>query len=498
VLESFRLKSPAVLPTRASFPRIIRWVVTTSVACTILFWLVECAAAPLRPGSEPGLKTIVPWSAGTPEIHPGDPHLFVVNGRFWFPVGYYGGAALNMTGADYAGDYMRYNRELMDKLAANGINLLRTWINWGTLAGLGWTEHVEHPFIRAGPGSTLDGRPRFDLTQFNQAYFELIEQAVRYAQTRGIVVQIILLDCWHTGIGIRKGTRERDYFYGSNNINGITWNDEPDWADTNGKIFALNMRFVRKVVEAIGKQPNIIWETCNEKREGDHSTWRASATDRFHLEVAKVIRRSETDFGYSPHLIVPIDLPEHRTVAGHTTHQPSARRQFETIVDMRRRLIDEQRAWDVPLISDNDCCREEPDAEFMRRKAWAALTAGAHVSVFNDALYRRGVLSSRNTANGMRWTGLVRRFVEDLKVNLAGMQPADGLVRGGAWTIARPGREFILYLPHGGDARVSGLPRRYRAHWFDPREGTLIPAQAAEAFHAPDDRDWVLYIREAR
>jgi hypothetical protein len=165
---------------------------------------------------------------------------------------------------------------------------------------------------------------------------------------------------------------------------------------------------------------------------------------------------------------------------------------------MRRRLIEEQRAWSVPLISDNDCCLAEPDAAFMRRKAWAVLTAGAHISVFNDALYRRGVLANRNTANGMHWIGLVRRFVENLDVNLIGMQPADELVSGEAWAIARRGEEYIVYLPRGGNVRVSDLPRRYRAHWFDPREGTLVPARAAEEFHAPDNRDWVLYIRGAR
>ena len=128
-------------------------------------------------------------------------------------------------------------------------------------------------------------------------------------------------------------------------------------------------------------------------------------------------------------------------------------------------------------------------------KMWAVLTAGPHISVFNNALNQRAVLENRNTADGMYWVGLLRRFIEDLKVNLVGMRPADELVSGEAWAIARRGHEYIVYLPNGGTTHVAALPSNYRAHWFNPRNGAMQAAEIGPEFSAPDSRDWVLYIK---
>ena len=138
---------------------------------------------------------------------------------------------------------------------------------------------------------------------------------------------------------------------------------------------------------------------------------------------------------------------------------------------------------------------DEPDATFMRKKAWATLTEGAHISVFNDALSQRAVLENENTANGMYWVGLVRRFVEQLNVNLGGMQPADNLVSGEAWAIAREGEEYIVYLPSGGGTGIVGLPTGHVAQWYNPRNGDIDAADPGPFFTAPDTYDWVLHVK---
>ena len=93
----------------------------------------------------------------------------------------------------------------------------------------------------------------------------------------------------------------------------------------------------------------------------------------------------------------------------------------------------------------------------------------------------------------MRYVGNVRRFVRLLDVDLAGMEPCDHLVSAG-WCYGSPGEERIVYLPDGGPVRLAGLPERYRASWFDPREGTVTAASGAPAFVPPEAGDWALHV----
>ena len=260
-------------------------------------------------------------------------------------------------------------------------------------------------------------------------------------------------------------------------------------------MFAHNAAFVEKVVESIGDRENLIWETCNEKKQGDHSTYQASAADPFHVAVANVVRARETALGYPKHLVIPIDMPEHRTVAGHKTPTNGGAGQ-ESIGAMRSRLVDPQLSWNVPLISDNDCCPGEPDANFVRKKAWAAFTAHAHVDVFNNELFLKSVMASSNTSNGMEWVGNTQRFVKALSVDLVGMAPHDELATNGAWVLARPGSEYVVYLATGGTTTLSALPSPSSATWFDPRTGATSPAGPGPQFAAPDGSDWVLHVVE--
>jgi len=430
---------------------------------------------------------------GVPAIDPADPHRFVMNDLPWYPVGYYPGASFAMTSADYGGDYQAYTEAYVDLAANHGINFFRIWINWGTVDAStmdDWDAYILHPYLRTGPGEAVDGKPRVDLDQLDPDYLTRIEQAVAYAASRGMVVQLMLFDCGH--IHYNATLAARDYYRGANNINGLDWSTEGEWLDPDGAVFDRIQAFVEAVVAAVGDQPGIIWETCNEKFGSPFDTYQAAANDPFHVAVAQVVRAKEQELGYPTHLIMPVDLPEHRTVAGHRT---PASNNAETIVEMHDRLAGEQFAWDVPLITDNDCCLGEPDADFIREKAWAALTAGAYIDVFNNELTYAATLQNQNTADGMRYVALTRQFVEDQGVDLVGMAPADELVTGGAWALARPGDEFVVYLRAGGSTELQQPPASPQAVWFDPRQGGTQPAGSGPAFTAPDGSDWVLHVR---
>ena len=431
------------------------------------------------------------------QIDAADPHRLTWRGQPFYPAGYYAGAAFNMTGPDFAGDHAAFHTAVMDTLVAGGANYFRVWINWGALTNDTvpvedqWDLHILHPYLRTGPGEAVDGQPRFDLDAWNPDYFTWLAQAVDFAADRDLVVQLILLDCWHAGFGLQYGYGARDYFAAANNINNVDFTDESAWLDLAGPVFARHRQFIERVVDTLGARDNLVWETCNEKRAGPHATFAETADDPWHRAIADTIRAREASLGLPTHrLVVPVDLPEHRTVAGHTTPSDDG----ESPADMRARLISEQFAWNTPLISDNDCCPGQPDPDAVRVKAWAALTAGAHVDIFNNEMFKSAVLTAPQTAQGIHHVGLVHAFLRDLSVDLVGMTPNDSLVQGDAWTYARPNDEYVLYLPNGGMIDIPGLPAA-TALWWDPRNGGAQDAGPGPQFTAPSPGDWALHIR---
>ncbi len=53
-----------------------------------------------------------------------------------------------------------------------------------------------HPWSRTGPGKALDGKPKFDLRQFNDDYFTRLRERVKAAGDRGIYVAVMLFEGW--------------------------------------------------------------------------------------------------------------------------------------------------------------------------------------------------------------------------------------------------------------------------------------------------------------
>jgi len=80
-------------------------------------------------------------------------------------------------------DYNKY----LDFLQEYNHNFIRMWA-WEQAAWDPWAVgkvSVEPiPYQRTGPGNALDGKPKFDLTQFNQAYLPFTNQSRRCSKTR--------------------------------------------------------------------------------------------------------------------------------------------------------------------------------------------------------------------------------------------------------------------------------------------------------------------------
>jgi hypothetical protein len=158
------------------------------------------------------------------------------------------------------------------------------------------------PFARTGVGKALDGQPLYDLDKWDLEFFERLHRFLDLASDYGIIVEVTLLsntycdDVWHL-----------NPLHHLNNINGL---DEVRWQDyntlRNRKLFEMQARHVRQIVEVTKGYDNIIYEICNEpagfNNPADTNLASPAEVDEWQMAIADVIRDAESDMPYK-HLI---------------------------------------------------------------------------------------------------------------------------------------------------------------------------------------------------
>jgi hypothetical protein len=138
------------------------------------------------------------------------------------------------------------------------------------------------PFQRVGPARALDGRLKFDLSQFRQAYFDRLRRRVILAGQRGFYVAVVLFNGW----SIEKAKGVFDFqnpwrghpFHRKNNINGIDGDPNRDNSGSEihtlqvPAITAIQKAYVRKVIDTLNDLDNVLFEISNESHQ-DSQAW---------------------------------------------------------------------------------------------------------------------------------------------------------------------------------------------------------------------------------
>src|ERR1700730_12456967 len=129
-----------------------------------------------------------------------------------------------------------------------------------------------HPWQRNGPGIASDGGPKFDLTQFDQSFFDRLRSRVQQLNAAGIYAGVYLFSGeW---LNVYRCQGDGYPLTASNNINGI---------DDNGGIGSLTMTapnaitavqdaFVNKMVDTLNDLPNVVW-IVSEEAPGSSAWW---------------------------------------------------------------------------------------------------------------------------------------------------------------------------------------------------------------------------------
>jgi hypothetical protein len=427
------------------------------------------------------LAAPLPAAAADPiRLHPGNPHYFEWRGQ---PV-------VLITSAEHYGallnrdfNYVRY----LDTLARDGLNLTRVFsgiycehpaafnIGNNTLAPA--PGRLLAPWARSATPGANDGGAKFDLTRWDETYFQRLRDLVAQAGRRGIVVEFTFFCPFYRDEMWRLSPLHAD-----NNVNGLGGVTRADvhTLDRHGGLLAIQEAMVRRIIAALPDADNVLWEVCNEPYVGKPPT----VAPDWQRHMIDFIAAAERPRGARARLLTQniangrkrIEDP-HPAVSVfnfHYAHPPDA-------VAMNRHL--------GRVVGDNETGFKGSGDAHYRMEAWEFLLAGG--ALYNNLDYSFTVghedgtfVQPDKTPGGgnpgfRRQMKVLADFVRGF--DFVRLQPDATVVRSGVpakgrvQALVEVGRQYAVYLK-GQPLTAIGLelpPGEYRVEWVDVFTGEV-------------------------
>jgi len=358
-------------------------------------------------------------------------------------------------------------------LQENNHNFLRLWI-WES-PGRSAVEPLSErfspmPYLQTGPGFTLDGCPKYDLTQFNPEFFTRLRNRVEAAYQSGIYVGIQLFQGY--SVAEKADTTggnpwHAHPYHKSNNINGI--DGDPD-NDDNGyethtlrvsEITALQEAYVKKVIETVGDFENVLFEISNESH---------GASMEWQNHMAELIKTTEKSRKWQHPVWISYAFDP---VQGSCSNQQL----FESPADVISPGPDGAFRNDLALATgekvillDSDHLDQiENDALWV----WKSFTRG-HNPIYRDCYLQRSENGAMIVTSAFkpirRALGDTRRYAT--RMDLAGMVPVDDTVTSSTrYCLAKPGNEYLFFQPDTTPFSIKAEEAKYRVEWYNPVTG---------------------------
>jgi concanavalin A-like lectin/glucanase superfamily protein/uncharacterized protein DUF6298/collagenase-like protein with putative collagen-binding domain len=362
------------------------------------------------------------------------------------------------------------------------------------------------PYQRTGPGTALDGNPKFDVTMFNQAYFDRMRADVIAARDRGIYVSIMLFDGWsveskraphHPWIG--------HPYNQANNINSV--NGDPNGNGSGEEVQTLNNprtatqqvilpleeAYVRKVIDTVNDLDNVLYEISNETDGGGAQT----AWENYMIDFVKGYEQSK---------------PKQHPV-GMTVQYPGGSNSdlFASHADW---ISPNGDINNLPVVTGSKVVIYDTDHLCgvcgNRQFAWKSFMRGGNtlfMDPYDGQATGRGAPSGYdpNNANDVSLRKNMGYTLDyATRMDLAHMTPHGELSSTG-YCLAKPtatGAEYLVYAENGAvfTVNLSATSGTLTVEWFSPSTGTTtsggtVSGGGTRSFSPAAGGDWVLYLK---
>jgi hypothetical protein len=418
-------------------------------------------------------------------------------------------------------------QDYLDFMQAHHHNFMRLWM-FEHPERASWTAaHLLFhplPWIRTGPGLAADGKPKFDLDQWNETYFQRMRARLIQAGERGIYAAVMLFQGWslHKTSAPYGDPWPVHPFNAANNVNGV---DAPYGAADDDQHACLHSTlnpealrrqeaYARKVIVTVNDLDNILYEIIN---EGGATQWQVHMIDLIHNHERSLPKQHpvgmtqrispkqfNADLYNSPaDWISPAKEPQEWLYPGAACLQDY---QNDPPVSDGRKVI----------VNDTDHLWGHGGNP---KWVWKSFLRG-HNTLFMDPWWPLYIESdpavtpwtfvggiSKDQRDYPDWEptrralGDTRRYAE--KMDLAHMLPEPDLASS-RYCLAKRGEEYLVYLPEGGSLTLNlrDAPGEFSVEWYLPPVSRTFPGARAltggdyVVTAAPFTGDAVLYLRK--
>jgi len=406
-------------------------------------------------------------------------------------------------------------QEYVEALARRGIRVLLLWSFIAPQTGgdprIGYDAPDLLPWVKTGP-------THWDLSRFEERYFERLADLCKSARERKICVIIQVFDGW---------TKTRFSTHPFNRVNGGPLSDRSQFVDLadyeNEMPTAYNPswnrlqrnqyfqeRFAARLIEATSAFENVAYELFNEgewydreKRKRHELHFLAFFKARCsNLLLTNADHIGGFDFRLEPKTdVISLHLPNWSCSTSVAVSFQHYRARFAG-TPPKPFFFSEP----VPEFRAENPC----EVEALTRLMWGTALAGAGFVVQNDASFGfnpKARIASRAALRDLMLDreGACSRFFNELGVNWVEMAP-DPSVSSTRVALAAPGTEYVIYSQSGRTFTVdlkaySGVI--FSGRFYDPRSGELKSEQTFEGgkeitVTKPDSRDWVFWLRRSK
>ena len=366
----------------------------------------------------------------------------------------------------------------LDFLESHKHNFIRLWVLDIPNDGFeGMREYVTpFPWPRSGQELANDGKPKFDLSQFDESYFQRLRARVMAAGNRGFYVSLMLFEGFR--LQMTRVPNDGHPFDAVNNIQGLG-PAEAVFTLNNPAIVDIQKAYVRKVIDTVNDLDNVLYEIANEA---------GGASTAWQYEMLSTVKNHQAT--------LPQQHPVGMTFQWQGGDNPTL---FASAADWISPGGLDPYGVSPPasdgskvIINDTDhIYGDSNNCDY--RWVWRSITRG-HNPIYMDTL------ETDATREGVRKAmGQARDYA--LRMDLAGMTP-QGSLSGTGYCLAKPGAEYLVYQQNGGafPLNIAANNEIYQVEWFNPLTGKAslaanVSGGATQVFTPPFSGPAVLYLR---
>jgi hypothetical protein len=322
---------------------------------------------------------------------------------------------------------------------------------------LGVSQPNGLPFARPGPDVAADAGPKFDLSQFNQDYFDRLRARVIAAGNHGVYVSIMLFNgAWINGGSAASWTFSQ--YNPTNNVNGYTMAEGDCYTMNNATWVALMDAYVDKVIDTVNDLNNVLFEVINEAPPASKN-WQYHVIG--HIKAYETNKPKQHPVGMTAYDSTSTDAATNLDLVQSSADWISLSGRVNptyttAVLDApatKVSILDTNHTWGLDPAGDDSAW------------VWKSLTRGHNPIYLDSWTFASGHPPDANLRTAMTLANLLAG-----QIDLEHMVPNDTVSSTG-YALANTGTSYLVYQP-GTVAFTVALPAAsYNYQWIDPTTG---------------------------